>query len=389
MPLNNDCLCVVVTYHISLSLYSQSHDISGGTVCRSVMGNSYSPEPEGYDSEDLTYEQIVFPLRIKLNSNPPAGALSRRHGIVKGVELNIHFMKTTAAIMIESTTTGQQYILPLVSTTPFSPLYVPDKHNMEAALNGYTFDSVSDIIHAAPVPSAVCASEGYVLLADDQSRSSTLECIEKDDILTIDTTRLLHANSSSSDDALCDVLSCYNVSQSQHVELMSDCVFKFTTQPDKVSLLPRELFRPCHTPLPMSIVHTTSHNTSPMQSPMVFNAIKWFSLNTFIISQHNPLPSVNQTTDLLEVHIDHPVQYETLYLSPLDDKNLRDEACEHFSVFLTNTQTVSITLLKNDEDSFQNSLLTYTPSAQKDTLFHMIPPKLLLSTTTAGDMSCS
>ncbi len=349
------------------------------------MGNSYS-EPEGYaDSEDLTYEQTIFPLRIKLNSNLPAGVLSRRHGITKGVELNIHFMKTTASILMESTTTGQQYVLPLTSTTPFSPLYVPagGKQNMEAALNGYTFDSVSDIIHTAPcssVPSAVCASEGYVLMADDQACDSTLESIDKDDVLIIDTTRLLRATSSN---APCDVLSCYNVSQSQHVELMSSCGFKFTTRPDKLSLLPKELFRHCHTSLPMPIVHNISRNTPPMQSPMVFTAIvKHFNLNTFVISQHNPLPSISQTTDLLEVHVNHPVEYDTLLLSPLDDNNLRHEACKHFSDFLSNTQTISITLLK-DANSFQDSLLTYTPSAQHDTLFHMIPPQL--PTTSTGE----
>ena len=92
-----------------------------------------------------------LPVRIK--------ALSGCCGIDEGDYLDLHFAKNTKMVEMVSGD-GKRYLLPLCSSLNCGVLYNPEL-NLDKAIDGYRFGSVSQLMEATPLPAMICVENGF------------------------------------------------------------------------------------------------------------------------------------------------------------------------------------------------------------------------------------
>ena len=124
-------------------------------------------------SQFITRYSALLPCQVKLLS--VFGGLPMP--IPKSRIINLHFIKHTKVAVLTDSSCGKEISVPLNSAAQFSVLYDPHS-DLVAAMNGYHFNTVRDMMSTKPLPLIVQATCGY-------QGSTALSSVEKGEILHV------------------------------------------------------------------------------------------------------------------------------------------------------------------------------------------------------------
>ena len=324
------------------------------------MGNSL--QKPAYDIENRGYIELGehLPKRIKVTSSHPS---LEQISITKETILDIYFIKSTSVAVLTSPK-SKKYLLPLNSSTKFSPIYNPE-NNLDKALKGYSFKSIGQLLQASPRPAAISASTGYIYDGYDDIYSMNV-----DDIYVV-------KQSSSS-----DMLTCYDTLASKMVEFPCHLKCEITTNPYKFQLYPSNFFN--ELPLPTQVI---LQKFPPTKNLTILTATNITTMYSVIVSP-DVLPSSPETYSTLvmfELALDlSVVDFEVIDLEDSEYQQLKEKATRLYSTF-SSDQPKKITVCSKQYccDELQQTLLKQRPgsdvSDEATNHYSLIPPQQPLS----------
>ena len=150
-----------------------------------------------------------------------------------------HFVMKTQVVRT-ALDRGGTYHVPCNSSNLFSLLFNP-KNNIIEAMNGFYFESVSDMMLHSPLPPVIKAVRSFQGSASEFS-------VQEDDIL------LVSRRIKSRGVPKRKYISCYKASTGEKKRLYENCTAGFTTRPEDVQLSLSDLLNSRYSPLPLKAV---------------------------------------------------------------------------------------------------------------------------------------
>ena len=150
-----------------------------------------------------------------------------------------HFVMKTQVVRT-ALDRGGTYHVPCTSSNLFSLLFDP-KNNIIEAMNGFYFESVSDMMLHTPLPPAIKAVRSF--------QGSSIEfSVQEGDVL------LVSRRIKSRGVPKRKYISCYKAATGEKKRLYEGCTAGFTTRPEDVQLSLSELLNSRYSPLPLKAV---------------------------------------------------------------------------------------------------------------------------------------
>ena len=227
----------------------------------------------------------VLPARIKLCTDSS--------GIFEGLgsdSFDILFVKHTKMAEMFSSG-GNRYLLPLCSSLKCSVLYNPHG-DMEKALKGYNFDSVSDLMNAKPAPQMIKVCSGHFCSASAN--------VQNDDVLIL--CGVTKNNGQK-------VLECTQVETLATKFIREDLDCSFTTNPSSLSML-IDGFASQILP-PVTVVFDTLIKSGRRDMYTITNV---FTARSVVGSVCDPFHTEEDSVQLIELFLDIPIKYKTVQL---------------------------------------------------------------------------
>ena len=199
----------------------------------SVVGEGERKKPLSLEEFVLRYS-TQLPLQITVKKGYHGE--DERHSIAAEDVYNVHFVKRTKIVILKDCR-GSTYNIALNSAVQFSPLYNPNGNHREA-LQGVTFERVSDIMSQRTLPRIVRALKPHIRV----DPMTTIEQFELFIVLSVVFSGVRRK-----------MLKVYSVTCSQHKLLSSDSIGAFTTDPRQTYLYPPEILEHFLSEFPLEV----------------------------------------------------------------------------------------------------------------------------------------
>ena len=197
------------------------------------------PLPLSLD-EFVKMQSKSLPLRILVQSGFCGD--SERLTLSAGELLNVHFVKRAKVVTLNHLSLAQPFNIPLNSSVKFSLLHDPNG-NVEEAMNGITYNKVSDLTALETLPKVVCVTKAWK--GKDKESS-----VEMEEILVI-----IKVCSGKKG------LMVFSMNFNTTKKLPCECKGRFTTKPERVSMYLLEINNHVPKPFPCKAVFSNVDNT--------------------------------------------------------------------------------------------------------------------------------
>ena len=306
----------------------------------------------------LTLQELVqshqqsFPLQIQV--------VGENGVISKGEQFNIHFIKTSKAVKM-TTTTGTNVTVPVNSAIKFGVIYDP-ANQQQSAMQGYGFSTVHEIMSTAYLPPLVYVQSTY----DTSTAESSIQTGEILALKEIGKHRFRGKN-----------LTCTVVQTGETKKLLENCTGNFSTAPVDVRLCLNEILQYLTLPLNCLLYYDgpNAHEISNQLPGGVVTIQGQQNVDSLVVTR------ISDDIKLLELPLDASIKVEILPSNPLMKSALEDKTLNFYNSF-TPASIDSASLLSSEtpyqlqKQKLFASLITHTSSPSSSGVTLKLPQSL-------------
>ena len=284
-----------------------------------------------YDDLDTTYSltefvhkySSSFPLRITVESGM-CSSTEENDNISTGDIYDVHFMKYTTVVHI-STQTSQMYAVPLNSVVQFGLVYNP-RDNLQEALKGLMFESVSELLEMKPLPKIIRATKNYLGGANSSVTANEI-------LLVLKTSKLKVVGY--------PLLRVYSLTKQMKKALHPQCNGHFTTSPKGVSLCLPDILQHLPDPFPLEVVAYSHAGDLPEQLTAHVVTLTHSSIETSIIASAPNMEegangvsvSSSGTATILDIPLTLDIDVSVTRLNEIEEQHLHFTTRELYESF--------------------------------------------------------
>lgn len=277
---------------------------------------------------------------------------------------NLHFVKHTRVVTMKDAVGLEEYSVPISSSVLFGLVYNPH-NNEEEAINGYTFESVGDVIAAKAMPQAICATNYY-------NGSSLATSVEPGEVLLVRKTKRSFSSK---------ILKVYSLKHQMKKQLSEKCTGRFSTNPKDVCMYISDMLEHSELiPFPQKVMllpdiqMNVYMSDAIAKSPVVLEKLKGESsviATSLYEDDYGSVPLMDISTGL-------NFEVEVVPLSPDDQRKLSENTIKIYQEFSLSRLEVYAEKASNRAHSLQSLLYKKVLSGKERNGMQLVSPPCLV-----------
>ena len=294
---------------------------------RSQCSEEQHSSPNRQAEETLTLDNFMLkcvhslPLRIVVEKG--YFVCDERCSIATGDVYNVHFVKRNKVALLRDLG-DKVYNIPLNSAIQFGPIFNP-KGDLKAAMQGYRFERVSDVMAQIQLPKVILATKPHI-------RSNPKSSVEQYEILVVQ--KIVQTPMKKK------ALQVYSITRREQKMLDSDCLGHFTTDPYGSCLHLPDIIEHFSNEFPLEVQVVMKEASMPENIPYEIT-----SEASFLTGVHTETSLVVSTTlkededqKPIEIPVDLPIDVKVIQLEKAELERLyayTRKLYERFDAFST------------------------------------------------------